>query len=346
MRLWLFQPRDKNMSEIRQDPTTKEWVIIARERAKRPKDFVHLEARPEIPAFLPSCPFCPGNESINFPETLLYQGEKTQGWKVRAFVNKFPALTAQGSTVRREEDAFFLGMDGVGVHEVIVETPMHNKPLALREDSGVMDILLAYRERYNALRRMPFIKLIIIFKNQGPSAGTSLEHPHSQLVATPMVPRHIRMQHEVAISYYDDTGRCLYSDLAVHELKAGKRVVMETERFVVFHPFASHRPFETWILPKMHQACFGNASAEEIKELAHILRITLLKLYRGLNNPDFNYVIDSAFTGEGNDDYYLWHLRIIPRLTELAGFEIGSGIYINTALPEETAQFMRDVEVQ
>jgi len=334
------------MSEIRQDPTTKEWVIIARERAKRPSDFVHAEPRPERPAFLPSCPFCPGNEAMNSPETLLYRDEKTQSWRVRAFANKFPALAPQGSTMRREEEAFFLSMAGVGVHEVIVETPVHNKLPALMQDAEVMDILLAYQERYNAIRRLPFVKLIIIFKNQGSSAGTSLEHPHSQLIATSVVPRHIRMQHEVATSYYDDTGRCLYSDMAIHELKLGKRIIMETERFVVLHPFASHQPFETWVLPKMYRACFGNASTEELRELAHVLRIILLKLYRGLNNPDFNYVVDSALAGGECSDYYLWHLRIIPRLTERAGFEIGSGIYINTALPEETAQFMRDIKAE
>jgi len=334
------------MSEIRQDPTTKEWVIMARERAKRPHDFVRQQAEAEPPAFESSCPFCPGNEAMTPPEILSYRDHETQSWRVRAFANKFPALAPEGSTMRREEEGFFLGMDGIGVHEVIVETPVHNKPLALMEDSGVADVLFAYQERCNAISRMPFVKLIIIFKNHGPSAGTSLEHPHSQLVATPVVPRHIRMQCEVAIRYYDDTGRCLYSDLVGHELRIGKRVVMETERFVVFHPFASHQPFETWIVPKAHQACFGNASAEDLEDLAHVLRITLLKLYRGLNNPDFNYVIDTAPAGDENKDYYLWHLRIIPRLTEVAGFEIGSGIYINTALPEETAHFVWELKVE
>jgi len=334
------------MSEIRQDPTTEEWVIMAKERAKRPHDFVRQRAKPELPPFSPSCPFCPGNETETPPEVLLYQGKKAQGWRVRTFANQFAALRPEGSTARREEEGFFLDMDGIGVHEVLVETPVHNKPLALMEDSGVEDVLRAYQERYNALSRMSFVKLVIIFKNQGPSAGTSLEHSHSQLVATPVVPKHIRMKYEVAIRYYDNTGRCLYSDLVDHELRTGKRVVMETEKFVVFHPFASHQPFETWIVPRIYQACFGNASAEDLANLARVLRITLLKLYRGLNNPDFNYVIDTAPVGDENKNYYLWHLRIIPRLTEVAGFEIGSGININTALPEETAQFMREQKVE
>jgi UDPglucose--hexose-1-phosphate uridylyltransferase len=334
------------MTEIRQDPTTKEWVIMAKERSKRPHDFVRQQADPDLPVFSPSCPFCPGNEAMVPPEVLSYRDRASESWHVRAFANRFPALAPGGNTMRREEDGFFLDMDGVGAHEVIVETPVHNRPLALMECSGVEDVLRAYHERYNALNRMPFVKLIIIFKNHGPSAGTSLKHPHSQLVATPLVPGHIRMRYEVAIRHYDDTGRCLYSDLVSHELRVGTRIVIETEKFVGFHPFASHRPFETWIVPKAHQACFGNASAEELRGLAHILRITLLKLYQGLNNPDFNYVIDTAPVGDENKDYYLWHLRIIPRLTEVAGFEIGSGININTALPEETAQFMRELKVE
>jgi UDPglucose--hexose-1-phosphate uridylyltransferase len=334
------------MSEMRQDPTTREWIIIAKERSKRPHDFVRQQPKPERPDFSSSCPFCPGNEAMTPPESLVYRDGKTQNWQVRVFANQFPSLTPEGSTKRREGEGFFLDMDGIGIHEVVAETPVHNKSLALMDDSGVANVLFAYQERYNALSQKPFVKSIIIFKNHGPAAGTSLEHPHSQLVATPVVPRHTRIRYEVAVRYYDDTGRCLYSDLISHEMKIGKRVVMETERFVVFHPFGSHSPFETWIVPKMYQASFSNASKEDLLELAHVLRITLLKLYRGLNNPDFNYVIDTAPKGDENRDYYLWHLRIIPRLAEVAGFEIGTGIYINTAIPEETAQFMRELKVE
>jgi UDPglucose--hexose-1-phosphate uridylyltransferase len=333
------------MSTMRQDPTTGEWVILATERAKRPHDLARAKTKPEPPAFLPSCPFCPGNEGKTPKETLVYGNDRKGGWKVRAFANRFPALRADGDTSRRREHEFFLEMDGVGIHEVIVESPEHNRPLALMEESGVRNVLLAYQERYHALSQMPFVKLVIIFENHGSSAGTSLEHPHSQVIATPVVPRHVRLRHEIAVRYYDNVGRCLYSDLTAQELSVGKRVVMETKGFVVFHPFASHEPFETWIVPKKHQACFGEVLGKNIDDLAHVLRINLLKLYRGLNNPDYNFIIDTAPSGE-SADYYLWHLRIIPRLTEVAGFEIGSGININTALPEETAQFIRELPVE
>jgi UDPglucose--hexose-1-phosphate uridylyltransferase len=334
------------MSEIRQDPTTKEWVIIATERSKRPSDFFQQQSRQELPTFSPSCPFCPGNEATTPPESYALWDKGNKKWLIRVFCNRFPALMPQGSMERRQEDNFFLEMDGIGVHEVIVETPQHNQPLALTNDRGMADILLTYQKRYIAFSEMPFTKLIIIFKNQGPSAGTSLEHPHSQLVATPVVPKHTRIRHEIAAQYYDDIGRSLYSDIVAHELEIGKRIVIATEKFVVFHPFASHSPFETWIVPRTYQAGFGSVSPEDLNSLAHVLRITLLKLYRGLNNPDFNFIIDTAPIGDENKDYYLWHIRIIPRLIEMIGFEIGTGININTALPEETAQFMRELKVE
>jgi UDPglucose--hexose-1-phosphate uridylyltransferase len=333
------------LSELRLDPTTEEWVIIARERARRPDDFIHRRRKRELNEFSPSCPFCPGNESMTQGETLRYPEDAGKPWQVRAFLNKFPALTPDGDIARKTEQGFFTLMGGAGVHEVIVETPLHNKFLSLMGEDGVFDVLRAYHERYNRLSRQPPVKLVIIFKNHGPAAGTSLEHSHSQLVAAPVVPRHIRMRHEVALRYYDTCGRCLYTDLTERELESGKRIVLDDGNFTVFHPFASQRPFETWIVPKKQQACFGNISTEDLKNLARVLRLTLLKLYRGLNDPDFNYIIDTAPVGGENEPYYLWHMRIIPRLTELAGFEIGSGIYINTMVPEETAAYMRDLKV-
>lgn len=318
---------------------------MASERARRPRDFLRCQARPEPPAFQATCPFCPGNEGMTPGETLAYRDSRTNDWRVRAFDNRFPALTSQGSTQRRN-NGFFLGMDGIGAHEVIVESPQHNKFLGLMDDSEVADVLRAYQERHNDLNRLPYVALIIIFKNHGPTAGTSLEHPHSQIVATPVVPRHIRTQYEIAIHHYDNTGRCLFTDLLDRELKNGKRIIMETEYFVVFHPFASHHAFETWICPRDSGASFGNATERELQELARVLRLNLLKLYRGLNNPDFNYAIDSAPGGHEIDRYYRWRLRIVPRLTEIAGFEIGSGIHINTALPEETAAFMRELKIE
>lgn len=333
------------MSEIRQDPTTGEWVIIAGDRRKRPSDFIHQESRPERPVFVSSCPFCPGNENMTPPAVLSYRDENTGAWRLRVIVNKFPAVTPEGSPLEKISNGYFLSMDGLGYHEVIIDTPVHNACLALMNESELTDLVRAYRQRYEAMSRIPFVKYIILFKNWGIKAGTSLEHPHSQIIATAIIPGHIRVQYDLAANYYSDNGRCLYADLMKHELETGARIVLETDRFLIFHPFASHRPFETWIMPKASHASFGWISDEDIQYLAKVLKITLLKLYHGLNNPDFNLVIDSAPVGEENANIYRWHVRIIPRITEIAGFEVGSGIFINTALPEETARFVRDIKV-
>jgi UDPglucose--hexose-1-phosphate uridylyltransferase len=233
------------MSQLRQDPTTKEWVIIAAERSKRPHDFIRTKTLIEKPSYKEDCPFCRGNEYLTPHESLAYRSggpRDSKGWWVRVIPNKFPALSPEGS-LEREETGFFRMMDGVGIHEVVIETPIHNQLLPLMEDTQVGEVLLAYRERYLALREDPRIKLIIIFKNHGEAAGTSLDHTHSQLVGTSVVPSNIRKKLEEAARYYDDHGRCVYCDSIKEELKFGKRIVMDTERFVVLQSFASRSPF-------------------------------------------------------------------------------------------------------
>ncbi|MGZ3605724.1 MAG: galactose-1-phosphate uridylyltransferase, partial [Thermodesulfobacteriota bacterium] len=235
------------MPQLRQDPTTKEWVIIAAERSKRPHDFIKTKTLIEKPPYKEDCPFCQGNEHLTPHESLAYRSgglADSKGWWVRVIPNKFPALSPEGSLVR-EEGGFFRMMDGVGIHEVVIESPIHNQLLPLMEDKQVEEVLLAYRERYLALREDPRIKLIIVFKNHGEAAGTSLDHPHSQLVGTAVVPSNIRKKLEEAARYYDDHGRCVYCDSIKEELKFGKRIVMDTERFVVLQSFASRSPFET-----------------------------------------------------------------------------------------------------
>jgi UDPglucose--hexose-1-phosphate uridylyltransferase len=333
------------MPQLRQDPTTKEWVIIATERSKRPLDFKKTEPAVVKPTYKEDCPFCPNNEFLTPHETLAYRKSGSpdkKGWWVRVVPNKFPALSPEGSLERKEEKGFFRMMDGVGIHEVVVESPIHNQLLPLMEDKQVEEILLAYWERYLALREDPRIKLIIVFKNSGEAAGTSLDHTHSQLVGTAVVPSNIRKKLEEAARYYDDHGRCVYCDAIQEELHFKKRIVRESEKFVVFQTFASRFPFETWIIPKEHQASFGLISMEDSKTFARILKEMLFKLYSKLNNPDYNFVIHTAPIKDEGEDYYHWHLQIIPRLTTPAGFEMGSGIYINVSFPEETAQFLRE----
>jgi len=331
--------------QLRQDPTTKEWVIIATERSKRPHDFKKAKPSIEKPSYKENCPFCPGNEHLTPHETLAYRKggpPDGKGWWVRVIPNKFPALTPEGSLERKEEKGFFRLMDGVGVHEVVIGSPIHNQLFPLMDEFQVSETLLAYRERYLALKEDPRIKLIIIFKNHGQAAGTSLEHTHSQIVGTAVVPSNIRTKLQTAARHYDDHGVCVYCEMIKEELTFKKRIVMETDRFVVLHPFASRSPFETWILPKDHNASFGSIKMEDSKQFAQILKTTLFKIYSELNDPDYNYVIHTAPVKDETEDYYHWHLQIIPRLTTTAGFEMGSGMYINVSFPEETAQFMRE----
>lgn len=335
------------MPELRQDPTTKEWVVIAIERAKRPDQF---RDRAKIePVSSPKerlCPFCPGNELLTPEEVLALRdsGEKDQpGWRVRVVPNKFAALTPRESTQRHDYGRFFHSLDGFGYHEVIIESPDHDGILPLMSDQQILELLHTYCQRYEALRKDPRVKLILLFRNHGRQAGTSLEHPHSQLVATPIIPFHIRQKYEVAVRHYDDTGHCLYCDVVDEEKAAGKRVVLETPRLLVFHPFASQVPFETWIAPKHHNSCFARIGFEEKLELASVLRQILRGLYDALDNPDFNLIVHTAPVEDEEKPYFLWHIEIRPRLTTAAGFELGTGIYINTAIPEETAPFLKSV---
>jgi UDPglucose--hexose-1-phosphate uridylyltransferase len=335
------------MAELRQDPTTHEWVIIATERAKRPHDFQREEATATSAAHVPDCPFCLGNEHLTPPEDFAIrpEGGSTHAWRVRVMPNKFAALLPEG-LLQRHNGSVFRDMAGYGKHEVVVETPRHDQPMALMDLRQVEDIIRAYRARYLALRRDRRIRLILIFKNHGWAAGTSLEHPHSQIVATPVVPASVRIRCETTTRYHDDTGRCIHCVVRDEELHQGTRVVMDTCGFAAFHPFASRVPFETWIVPKRQSPSFGRIDDRAIPDLARVLQTVLRRLYYGLGNPDFNYIVHSAPVEDEDKDYYTWHVQILPRLTLQAGFELGSGMYINVALPEETAAFMRDCRAE
>ncbi len=336
------------MPEIRQDVTTKEWVIFAKERAKRPEDFKRDLNRPRPDPFVDRCPFCPGNESMTMTEVYRQPSPAVipdGAWGVRVVPNLFPALIDRGGLSRIAEGNLFHHLDGVGRHEVIIESPVHNRFLFDMANEEVEAVVDAYRARFGQLREDGRFKVILIFKNHGRDAGTSLEHPHSQIIAAPVVPAHIRNKYEIATAYFDDTERCIYCDVVHEELKLQKRVVLVTGLFVAFHPFASRSPFETWIAPLRHSSSFGRITDEEATDFAAVLRIILKRLHVGLGSPDFNYVIHTAPLNDEDKPYYLWHMQIIPRLTTPAGFELGSGMSINTALPEETAEFMRSIEV-
>ncbi len=333
------------MAELRQDPTTKEWVAIAVERAKRPDQFRRGNASEDKPASKERlCPFCPENELLTPDEVFALRdyGDKNKpGWRVRVVANKFAAFTQTADPSMRTQGRLFHSKGSFGYHEVVIESPDHNRILPLMGEQEILELIQTYCARYQVLRADQRVKLILVFRNHGPRAGTSLAHPHSQVVATPIIPFYIRQKYEVAIRHYDDTGRCLYCDVVSEEHAFGKRVILDTVRFLVFHPFASQVPFETWIAPKQHNPCFARIGFEERLELASVLRRVLRGLHDALDNPDFNLIVHTAPVEDEDKPYFLWHIEIRPRLTTTAGFELGTGIFINTAMPEETAPFLK-----
>jgi UDPglucose--hexose-1-phosphate uridylyltransferase len=236
-------------------------------------------------------------------------------------------------------------MIGVGVHDVIIEARDHATTTALLTDGQVADILRCYRTRYLDLRQDPRVVHITIFKNHGTGAGTSLEHPHSQLIATPVISHQVRERLAEALGHWDEYGECVFCRALAEELDAGQRIVQLSDRFIALVPFASGTPFATHIYPRRHMASFGDITDEEIADLAQVLRAVLAKLYVGLGDPDYNYAIRSAPVENAGVKYYHWYLSVIPRLAQVAGFELGSGMFINTVLPEAAAAFLRDVVV-
>lgn len=336
------------MSELRQNPATREWTILARERARRPDEFQVSAERVAYPEYDPHCPFCPGNEAQAPKEVFVISdgsAPETRGWRVRVVENKFPALSPNREG-KRATYGLYRWMEGVGRHEVIIESPVHNRTPALMNITEVADLLTAYRHRYLDISQDPKYPIITIFRNQGPKAGTSLVHPHSQLIASPVVPRQIRHDLEEAQRYWDDQGRCVYCDLAEFEVRERVRLVSSNDDFVAFIPYAAAVPYELWVLPRVHQASFGEMEIMGVEPLAWILQDCLSRIYRLLANPDYNYVINSAPYYTAGEPHYHWHLKILPRFTTRAGFEIGSGIAINTVAPEVAAEQLRSVQIE
>jgi|SRR5271165_7190 len=333
------------MPELRQNFATKEWVVIATERARRPEQMVQHRDKKKLEPFVASCPFCPGNEKLTPPEILRVPTSAAVPWHVRVIPNKFAALSRDVEptrTVHRSRRT----VNGFGMHDVVVETPDHAQIMALMPDSYVAEILRVYKTRYDELSLDPRIAHITIFKNHGADAGTSLEHPHSQLIATPVISHQVRERFQHAMRHYDDYGECMFCQEIKEELEEQTRVVMASEHFVAMELFASAAPFSTHIYPRRHMASFGDISTNEINDLARMLRGMLAKLYHGLQDPDFNFTLRSAPAENFGVRYFHWYVSIIPRLTRVAGFELGSGMFINTVLPEDAAEFLRKVEVE
>jgi UDPglucose--hexose-1-phosphate uridylyltransferase len=338
------------LPELRKDPIVGRWVIISTDRAKRPTDF----AREQNKLKGGFCPFCYGNESKTPPEILAYRpnpnggptpAKDSPGWTVRVVPNKFPALGIEGNLNRRAE-GMFDRMNGIGAHEVIIETPDHAASLATMKDRRVEDSLWAFRDRILDLKQDKRFKYILIFKNHGEAAGASLEHPHSQLIALPILPKQVVEELEGAKQYYIYKERCVFCDVIRQELENGIRIVGENEQFVTLAPYAPRFPFETWILPKRHESAFENSSSAMFEHLARALKSLLAKAHNVLDNPAYNLVIHTSPVQDPFNEHYHWHIEFMPKLTKTAGFEWGTGFYINPTPPEEAANFLREASVE
>lgn len=332
------------MPELRRDPIIGRWVIIASERSKRPMEFEHEKEITDSK----HCPFCLGNESKTPPEILAYRSSGTKpnesGWWIRVVPNKYPALQVEGA-LNRTGEGMYDKMNGIGAHEVIIEGPDHTKSLADFEINHVEEVLWAYRDRIVDLKKDTRFEYILIFKNHGYAAGASLFHTHSQLIATPIVPK--RVNEEVAGSrkYYDYKERCVYCDIVKQELSAKIRLITENDSFIAIAPFAARFPFETWIMPKRHASCFEDIQKKDISQLAIIMKNILQRMNKILVNPPYNFILHNSPLNLSNLPYYHWHIEIIPKLTRVAGFEWGTGFHINPTLPEDATKYLREVEL-
>jgi UDPglucose--hexose-1-phosphate uridylyltransferase len=326
------------MGTLRQDPTTGGWVILAPERSGRPAG-MRKHHRADLPFFEPTCPFCPGNEHLTPPEIARIPNEEQ--WRHRVVPNRFPALSA-------ESDGEVVGnghireMSGLGAHEVVIESPLHDERLDEMDEDRIASLLRLWRDRTRALCELPWVRAIVIFKNFGDRAGTTLDHPHSQIIATAVCPPELRHRADVAARYLEGGGKSVYADMLEDELNGGERLVAVRDSFAAIAPFASRVPFETWVLPREQQASFAQLGDDQIPELAGMLKSVLTCLRRGANDPDYNLLVQSVPVGEESSLSYRWHLVVMPRIATAAGFELGSGMSINCVAPEDAAKAMRD----
>jgi UDPglucose--hexose-1-phosphate uridylyltransferase len=329
------------MSELRRDPVIGRWNIIETNGPAGPEAF-------EVETHTPSggkCPFCSGNESMTPPEIYVVRsaGSAPNGpdWRLRVVSNKFPALKIEGELGRRGIGVFDL-CNGVGAHEVIIETPDHHRQMADLSPEELADVLKAFKVRSLDLRGDRRLKYTLIFKNFGLSAGASLEHTHSQLIALPIVPKRVQEELRGAERYFEFRDRCPYCDMLHQEVQEDERLVCENRSFVAICPFMSSFPFEIWILPKDHRADFALITPEAITDFARLLKETLTRVRVTLSNPSYNFIIHTSPIETRERDEYHWHLELIPKLTKTAGFEWGTGFYINPTSPELAAKLLRE----
>jgi len=335
---------DRCEGQMRQNILTEQWVVYAPQRARRPEAVAVPGALPSenLPEKHAMCPFCPGNERKLTEIAFELEAESGDRWLTRAVPNKYPALSWEGRT-KGAGIGPYLATSAFGRHEVIIESPLHNKDIPLMEPEQIVRVLETYVRRHRSFQAdSEEILSVIIFRNHGPASGTSLMHPHSQIIGAALIPKYVHDKEAIAAEYFEREGRCSLCDVQAFESSDGHRTIYENASFLGMVPFAAEVPCEVWIIPKEHCPDFGRITESERLHLAEAMK-NVLKAYRDrLEDPDYNYVIHSCSRQKADVPYLHWHLQIRPRTAVQAGFEIGSGIHINTSLPEEDAKVLRE----
>jgi len=320
--------------QLRKDPITNRWVIVKIENPQKDWQVTHAEVHSSR-----TCPFCPGNEGMTPKEIAVYGKRRGGEWGVRVVPNKFPAVRIE-ETTRRTANGIYDRVGGFGAHEVIIESPEHSADMADFSIEQLELVLRVYRDRCLDLQKDVRLKYILIFKNFGEQAGASLHHPHSQLIGLPIVPSRVLSEVKGAEKHFEYTERCIFCDILEQEEQ--KLIFLDSGSHVALTPFASRFPFEMWILPKKHQTHFEASSDEDLASLAIALKGALSRLKKALNNPSYNLMIHTSPINDNTSDMFHWHIEIIPKLTEVAGFELGTGFYVNLTPPETAAEILRN----
>lgn len=331
------------MPELRKDPILGRWIIIARERSKRPTDFV-VESPFTKGGF---CPLCPDNEKTTPDEVLVYgrDGDRfpnSSGWKLRVVPNKYPALVIEGE-LEKQGEGLYDRMNGIGAHEVVIESPNHEDRFTFLPHEQMKLTFRAFRDRIRDLSRDDRFSYVMVFKNYGKAAGASLEHSHSQLVALPIMPRMLDAELQGSLSYYQYKDRCVFCDIIRQEIQQDIRLVCENDKFVTLAPFAPRTPFEMWVLPRKHSSSYEAQDDVSLSALTDIFSETLKRLDACIPGVPYNFVLHTQPLRSQPLDHYHWHFEIVPKLTSIAGFEWGTGFYINPMPPEDTCRYLREI---
>lgn len=331
------------MVELRKDPISSGWVIVNKNRDLNcfSKSDIHLSDEKH-------CPFCAGKEKLTPPQIIAYDKSRKitndKDWNIRVIPNNKPILAIEGSLFKKAE-GIFDKMNGIGAHEIIIETPLHNKDTHSFTIEEYSQILSVVQERIRDLKNDSRFEYILVFKNYGVNAGETISHSHLQLVAMPIIPKTVKEEILSGLKYFEYKERCLFCDIISQEISSGTRVVTENDSFIAFVPFASRYPFEVWILPKEHSSDFRTINdCGTITDFSAISTSVFRRLYKVLDNPAYNLFLHSLPLKENFMQHYHWHVEIIPQIVKTTGFELGTGLYVNPILPEESAKFLREAE--